>query len=216
MSYPRQLAKRTYFAEIVPDPTSTNDLVPIRRFPTDDIGDEYISEPPLQSDNSLIDAVDDRVIASGLRRTSKIEQSMCESNPLTTVLLRCNTSIQPTVAPTQARNAVFYSSKYCSKNPYKLSSTLSLLYSAQLALRQYGSIAQDAGTMSRNAKFLLQKVLHKTGLIEVGAQQAAAANLGYNSYFTSHKFCYVFIWDAVRRLRRLNFGEDSREDGSGR
>ena len=44
MSYPRQLAKRTYFAEIVPDPTSTNDLVPTRRFPTDDIGDEYISE----------------------------------------------------------------------------------------------------------------------------------------------------------------------------
>ena len=214
MSYPRQLANRTYFAELVPDPTSTNDLVPTRRFPTDDIGGEYISEPPLQSDNSPIDAFEHRVIASGLRRTSKIEQSMCESNPLTTVLLRCNTSIQPTIAPTQARNAVFYSSKYCSKNPYKLSSTLSYLYTAQLALRQYGSVAQDAGTMTRNAKYLMQKVLHTTGLIEVGAQQAAAANLGYNSYFTSHKFCYVFIWDAVRRLRRLNFGEDSREDDS--
>ena len=109
---------------------------------------------------------------------------------------------------------MLYSSKYCSKNPYKLSSSLSLLYSAQLALRQYGSVARDAGTMSRNAKFLLQKVLHKTGLIEVGAQQAAAANLGYNSFFPSHKFTYVFIWDAVKRLRRLNFGEDLREDGS--
>ena len=58
----------------------------------------------------------------------------------------------------------------------------------------------------------MQKVLHKTGLIEVGGQQTAAANLGSNSFFTSHKFCYVFIWDAVRRLRRHNFGEDSRED----
>ena len=115
MSYPRQLANRTYFAELVPDPTSTNDLVPTRRFPTDDIGGEYISEPPLQSDNSPIDPFEHRVIASGLRRTSKIEQSMCESNPLTTVLLRCNTSIQPTIAPTQARNAVYYSSKYSSK-----------------------------------------------------------------------------------------------------
>ena len=83
-----------------------------------------------------------------------------------------------------------------------------------MALRQYGSVAEDAGTMTRNAKFLIQKVLHRTGLIEVGAQQAAAANLGYNSFFTSHKFCYVFIWDAVRRLRRHNFGEDSREDDS--
>ena len=161
-----------------------------------------------------MDPCEDRVITSGYRRTNNIEQSMCEANPLTTVLLRCNTSIQPTVAPTQARNAVFYSSKYCSKNPYKLSSTLSLLYSAQLALRQYGSIAQDAGTMSRNAKFLLQKVLHKTGLIEVGAQQAAAANLGYNSFFTSHKFTYVFIWDAVKRLRKHNVGEELRNDGS--
>ena len=100
------------------------------------------------------------------------------------------------------------------KIPYKLSSSLSLLYSAQLALRQYGSVAHDAGTMSRNAKFLLQKVLHKTGLIEVGAQQAAAANLGYNSFFTSHKFTYVFIWDAVKRLRRLNVGEELRNDDS--
>ena len=106
---------------------------------------------------------------------------------------------------------MFYSSKYCSKNPYKLSSTLSYLYTAQLALRQYGSVAQDAGTMTRNAKFLMQKVLHKTGLIEVGAQQAAAANLGQNSFF-SQKFCYIFIWDAIKRLRKLNVGEDSRND----
>ena len=68
--------------------------------------------------------------------------------------------------------------------------------------------------MTRNAKFLMQKVLHKTGLIEVGAQQAAASNLGYNSYFSSHKFCYIFIWDAVKRLRRLNVGEESHKDDS--
>ena len=118
MSYPRQFAKRTYFAEIVADRNITNDLVPIRRFPIDDTGVETISEPSLQNDTSPVDPHEDRVIASGLRRTSKIEQNMCESNPLTTVLLRCNTSIQPTIAPTQARNAMFYSSKYCSKHPY--------------------------------------------------------------------------------------------------
>ena len=86
MSYPRQFAKRTYFADIVPDLNSTNDLVPTRRFPRAVTGDEKISDPPLQTDNSPIDAVDHRVVASGLRRTSKIEQRMCESNPLTTVL----------------------------------------------------------------------------------------------------------------------------------
>ena len=161
-----------------------------------------------------LNLVDPRCLASGLKRTSKIEQMICESNPLTTVLLRCNTSIQPTIAPTAARNAVFYSSKYCSKSPYKLSSTLSLLYTAQLALRKYGSEAHDAGTNTRNTKCLMQKVLHKTGLIEVGAQQAAAANLGYNSFFSSHKFCYIFIWDAVRRLRKSNVREEVQHGNS--
>ena len=185
----RQFAIKSYIAHIVPDPNNTNEIVPIRRFPIDSIGDKIIGDPPQQSDNSPIDALELRCVASGLTRTSKIEQMICESNPLTTVLPRCNTSIQPTIAPTQARNAVFYSSKYCSKNPYKLSSTLSLLYTAQLALRKYGSVAHDAGSRTRNTKCLMQKVLHKTGLIEVGAQQAAAANLGYNSFFSSHNFC---------------------------
>ena len=214
MAYPRQYAKRTYIADIVPDPNNTNEIVPIRRFPIASDGDEIISAPPQPNDHSPIDGVDLRCLASGLKRTSEIEQMICESNPLTTVLLRCNTSIQPTIAPTQARNAVFYSSKYCSKNPYKLSSTLSLLYTAQLALSKYGSVAHDAGTTTRNTKCLMQKVLHKTGLIEVGAQQAAAANLGYNSFFSSHKFCYIFIWDAVRRLRKSNVGEELQHDNS--
>ena len=104
--------------------------------------------------------------------------------------------------------------KYCSKNPYKLYSTLSLLYTVQLALRKYGSEAQDAGTNTRNTKCLMQKVLHKTGLIEVGAQQAAAANLGYNSFFSSHKFCYIFIWDVVRRLRKSNIREEFQHGNS--
>ena len=39
-------------------------------------------------------------------------------------------------------------------------------------------------------------------------------NLRYNSFFSSHKFTYVFIWDAVKRLRRSNVGEESRDDGS--
>ena len=60
----------------------------------------------------------------------------------------------------------------------------------------------------------MQKILHKTGLIEIGAQQAAAANLGYNSFFSSHKFTYVFIWDAIKRLRKLNVGEGNDDSDS--
>ena len=98
MAYPRPFSEKTYIADIVPDPTITNELVPIRRFPTDINGDERISDPPQQSDNSPIDPFDERTLAYGLRRASMAEQIQCESNPLTTVLLRCNTSIQPTIA----------------------------------------------------------------------------------------------------------------------
>ena len=214
MAYPRPFAEKTYITEIVPDLAVADEIIPVRRFQIGRNGDEKISDPPCPSDRSPVDPFDERVIASGLRRTSELERKQCESNPIATVLLRCNTSIQPTIAPTQARNAVFYSSKYCSKNPYKLSSTLSLLYTAQLALRNYGSVADDAGSATRNTKCLLQKLLHKTGQIEVADQQAAAANLGYDSFFSSHKFCYVFIWDAVKRVKRFYVGEDTHSDTS--
>ena len=184
---------KTYITEIIADPTKPNDIVPIRRFPRSLLGEEFISEPPTLDSASPVDPNETRVIACGLRRTSNLEQRQCESNPLSTSLLRCNTSMQPTIAPTQAKNSVFYSSKYCSKNPYRLSSTLSLLYTAQLHLRKYGSKASDFGSPLRTTKCLIQKVLHKAGQIEVADQQAAAANLGMESFYSSHKFCYVFI-----------------------
>ena len=52
----------------------------------------------------------------------------------------------------------------------------------------------------------MQKVLQKTGVIEVGAQKAATANLVYDPLFGSQMFCYIFIWDAVKRLRSSNVG----------
>ena len=86
IGYPRQFALRTYIADIVPDPNNADEIVPICRFPEDDSGDEIISAPPHQSDDSPIDAFDLRCLASGLKRTSNLEQMICEINPLTTVL----------------------------------------------------------------------------------------------------------------------------------
>ena len=66
-------------------------------------------------------------------------------------------------------------------------------------MRSYDPSASDAGTASRNAKCLLQKVLNKIGNMEVSAQQAADAMLGNDSFFTTHKFRYLFIWDVLMR-----------------
>ena len=138
-----------------------------------------------------------------------------ETNKLTSSLLRCNTSMQPLVTPTQAKAAMFYTSKYCSKDPFELSSTLSLFHQEQISMRKWGSIATDAGTASRNAKCLLQKVLNKIGNIEVSAQQAADAMIGNESFFTTHKFRFVFIWDVLQRVRVARASERRSNDDNG-
>ena len=57
------------------------------------------------------------MLGFGLGRSSKIEQIKVETNKLTSSLLRCDTSIQPLVTPSQAKATMFYTSKYCSKDP---------------------------------------------------------------------------------------------------
>ena len=138
-----------------------------------------------------------------------------ETNKLTSSLLRCNTSMQALVTPTQAKAAMFYTSKYCSKDPFQLSSTLSLFHQAQISMRKWGSTAADAGTASRNAKCLLQKVLNKIGNIEVSAQQAADAMIGNDSFFSTHTFRYVFIWDVLKRVREARASESRANDDNG-
>ena len=68
---------------------------------------------------------------------------------------------------------------------------------------KYGSRAEDSGTSIRKATNILQKTLNKSGYLEVADQQAAAAVLGYESYFSSHKFTFCFIWDARAQLLSL-------------
>ena len=76
---------------------------------------------------------------------------------------------------------------------------------------KYGSKAEDAGSDSRNAKFLLQRVLNKVGWLEISDQQAAMALLGHEPFYCTHKFAYVFIWDARRRY----LASQSRDNCSG-
>ena len=82
-------------------------------------------------------------------------------------------------------------------------------------MRKWGSTAADAGTASRNAKCLLQKVLNKIGNIEVSAQQAADAMIGNDSFFSTHTFRYVFIWDVLRRVREASVSESMANDDNG-
>ena len=147
-----------------------------------------------------------------MARTNELEQYQVECNELTTSLLRCNTSMQPLISPSQAKSASFYAANYISKDPFQLSACLPLLYQGQLELRKYGSKASDSGSSSRNTKAILEKLLHKVNKIEVSAQQAASAMLGYDSFFSSHDFQFCFAWDAVKRFNDIEKLETLNED----
>ena len=192
MSMPRQLTPDTYIAQLIPDPSLQPKLMPLRNIDTISGGDIIAPPPPEEADRPIYPD-ECRVLGFGLGRSTNIEQMQVETNKVTSSLLRCNTSLQPLITPTQAKAAMFYSSKYCSKDPFELSSTLSFFHQAQIAMRKYGSTASDAGSASRNAKCILQKVLNKIGHIEVSAQQAADALLGNDSFFTTHTFRFIFI-----------------------
>ena len=64
----------------------------------------------------------------------------------------------------------------------------------------------------RKATNILQKTLNKSGYLEVADQQAAAAVLGYDSFFSSHKFTFCFIWDA--RAQWLSLQQSSSYDAA--
>ena len=172
MSIPQLHTPETYIAQLVPDPAFLTQIMPPRNVVTTSGGDIILPPPPEEADRPIYPD-ECRVLGFGLGRSTNIEQMQVETNKVASSLLRCNTSLQPLITPTQAKAAMFYSSKYCSKDPFELSSTLLFFHQAQIAMRKYGSQASDAGCASRNAKCILQKVLNKIGHIEISAQQAA-------------------------------------------
>ena len=172
--------------------------------------EEISSNPPAKCRGNPFELDDERVIVHGHRRRDEFEQMQVEAVPIASSLLRCNTSMQPIVAPVSGKASVFYSAKYCAKNPYKLHCALPLMMLANEEYNKYGSRAEDNGTRIRKATNILQKTLNKSGYLEVADQQAAAAVLGYDSFFSSHKFTYCFIWDA--RACWLSLQQNSSSD----
>ena len=143
MAYKRMIALNTYITELcaIKD-DATGKWVPKRRFPLGINGIEVISPPPPIDDKSPIDALDKRITGFGLASRNALEQYQVEANDLTTSLLRCNTSMQPLIAPSQAKSASCYAAKYLCKNPFELSACLPFLSQPQIQLQIYGSVAE--------------------------------------------------------------------------
>ena len=93
---------------------------------------------------------------------------MAETNPLLASLLNCNTNVQLVGSLSAAMSVLQYLSGYLSKNPIELCNFVSCIIAARRRCKRYDSIADDAGTEDRNAKFLAQKVWYILDFVYVG------------------------------------------------
>ena len=188
LAFRQPIAEKTFFSQIEAD--------------DDGFIQKQIAPPPQKDAANAFNVQDERTIVYRIARTDAFEQMQVEYNPLTTALLRCNTSMQVLLTQSQAKAAMFYISKYMSKNPFQLQSTVALIYQSTLEQQKYASQADDNHSKTRKAKNILQKILNKHDLMEVSDQQSAASVIGYKSYFSSHNFTFIQPWAAVSYFRQ--------------
>ena len=114
---------------------------------------------------------------------------MVDGNLALSASLGWNTSVNYISASGSAQSAVYYISRYMTKNPSQAKSILPLVYSAVSKRKLYPSKAEDSGSPQRNATYLTQIVLNLlNGGDEFADQMAASAVYNLSSSISSHNF----------------------------
>ena len=132
------------------------------------------------------------------------DQYLCETSLFMAALLGCNTNVSALGGHVQALNALFYLVGYLSKNPVTPNAWRTCVAAALQSARKNESVAEDKGSASRNAKFVLQKVLnYLNAFAEVSDTQLSMLLLGYNSYKSSHRFSFCFPAPALEAQAAL-------------
>ncbi|MEL7339522.1 MAG: hypothetical protein AAGM67_03480, partial [Bacteroidota bacterium] len=145
---------------------------------------------------------DRRLIVMDVARPLEPDAYTVEFNPTNIACARCNVCDSNCGSSVESKAALFYLIKYITKNPTELSMSLSLIYAARKEMLLYPSIAEDAGSAQRNAKYLLTKICNRlAGMEEYSATLVAQALLGAPSFYTSHSFWYCYIWSAVKYVK---------------
>jgi hypothetical protein len=140
---------------------------------------------------------DRRMIKLGLKRSAKCA-SIVEYSPILTSCLRCNTCVSPSLSLAGAVQKDYYLKKYLSKNDMKREHFVSAIHSAEQSCAQSSSTADDAGTKSRDTKFLMSKVINYLHTaIEIADVQYVSLLLNYPCIYKSHNFNLIYTHDAV-------------------
>lgn len=125
--------------------------------------------------------------------------------PTVACVLGCNSNIEFLGAVTDAKAALYYIIKYIGKESTSLDAMLPLLARVQAHVRDYPSVAEDAGQPSRTAKHMLTRINNQAwSMEEVPAQLAAVALLGMDSMVTSHAFWWCYIYPAIAAAKSIH------------
>ena len=173
--------------------TSGEILIPIR--------DVEIGPPPAIG-NLGFPGPDSRVQWIDHCRRNSVDCNLVDGNMCLSAALGWNTSVNFISATGSAQSAIYYISKYMSKNPTGARSILPLVYSAVSKRKLYPSIAQDAGSSKRNATYLTQIVLNLlNGGDECSDQMAASAVYNLPSFISSHSFVNLYTVDFIKYVK---------------
>ena len=78
-------------------------------------------------------------------------------------MLGCNTAPYLLGSGSAARSALFYLTKYLSKDAVRLSTCISVLLDARQHIKCFASVAADTGTATRTAQYYVARVLNNLG-----------------------------------------------------
>ena len=79
-----------------------------------------------------------------------------------------------------------------------LTGIIPLSLSAVRKRKAYPSRAEDAGSSTREAKYLSTIILNKLNAQEVSDQIAASAVYGYDFFLSSHSFTNLYVVDLLK------------------
>ena len=122
-------------------------------------------------------------------KVSEIDTQLVNGNIPISTAAGCNTCVDFVSSPGSAQGSLFYIANYMRKAIDRPGAILPMVHSANKKRDNFPSRALDAGTSSRNAKYLTQIILNRLhGGEEVADQVAASFIYGYDSYISSHSF----------------------------
>ena len=122
---------------------------------------------------------------------------IADFSPLISSCLGCNNNPLNLGAGASSISVAMYQIKYMGKETTEIALASSVLVDAQKSIRDHPSVAEDSGSLGRNAMHFMQRILNSAES-EMEATRAASIVLGLASSGASAENSFMWFWDYVK------------------